>query len=69
MSPLLPEQLVKSSELRRYQQRVDWVFHEAGTVLSPALVRAKVAALRKEGVAFRDTVPPRSPPLDSPCDF
>jgi hypothetical protein len=63
------DQLVKSSELRRYQQQVDWVFHEAGSVLSPAQVRAKVATLRKEGVAFRDTVPPQSPPLDSPCDF
>lgn len=63
------DQLVKSSAPRSYQQDVDWVFHEVGSVLAPAEVREKVAALRKAGVAFRDTVVPHSPPLESPCDF
>lgn len=63
------DQLVKSSERRRYSQDVDWVYHEGGSVLSPAEVRAKVAGLRKTGVAFTDTVPPRDPPLISPCNF
>ena len=55
--------------LRRYQEDVDWVFHEAGVVLAPQTVAAKVAKLRRARVAFRDTVPPESPPLDSPCNF
>ena len=63
------DQLVKSSARRTYAQEVDWVFHEAGSVLSPAQVRERVAAFQQSGVAFRDTVPARDPPLDSPCDF
>lgn len=63
------DQLIDSREPRRYEQDVDWVFHAAGRVLSPAQVRDKVAELRGAGVAFRDTVPPRNPPLISPCNF
>lgn len=63
------DQLVKSNAARSYQQDVDWVFHEAGSVLSPADVRAKVAGLRKAGTRFTDTVRPRDPPLISPCNF
>ena len=63
------DQLVKSRDPRTYVEEVDWVFHEAGSVLSPVQVRERVAALQQAGVAFRDTVPPRDPPLISPCDF
>lgn len=65
----IKDQLIASRESRRYEQDVDWVFHEAGSVLSPAQVREKVAELRGAGVAFRDTVPARNPPLSSPCNF
>ncbi|NJO12939.1 MAG: glycoside hydrolase family 16 protein [Gammaproteobacteria bacterium] len=58
-----------STEPRTWQQDVDWVFHEARRVLTPAQVVDKVEALRRAGIAFRDTVPARDPPLDSPCDF
>lgn len=63
------DQLVQSREPRTWQQDVDWVFHEAGRVLSPAEVRGKVTDFRRAGVAFKDTVPYREPPLNSPCNF
>jgi hypothetical protein len=54
---------------RSYREDVDWVYHQAGTVLSPQAVAAQVAKLRRSRVAFRDTVPAENPPLDSPCNF
>jgi hypothetical protein len=61
--------LAKSREPRRYEEDVDWAFHQAGVVLSPAQVAAKVAQLRRGGLAFRDTVPAARHPLASPCNF
>jgi hypothetical protein len=58
-----------AGQTRRYHEDVDWVYHRAGAVLSPAAVAAQVAKLRKAHVAFRDTVPAESPPLDSPCSL
>ncbi|HKU13796.1 MAG TPA: glycoside hydrolase family 16 protein [Steroidobacteraceae bacterium] len=63
------EGLIASREPRVYTEDVDWVLHAAGSVLSPGEVQQQVAALRKAGVAFRDTVPAMQPPLASPCDF
>ena len=54
---------------RRYDEDVDWVFHRTGAVLTPAQVRAAVAKLRRDRIAFRDTVPAATPPLVSPCNF
>lgn len=54
---------------RQYRQEVDWVFHAANTVLTPAQVEAQVAAFRKKSVTFRDTVPDATPPLASPCNL
>jgi len=61
--------MTKGQDTRRYYEDIDWVFHEASTVLSPEEVEAKVAALRRRAVKFRDTVPPPTPALASPCDF
>jgi hypothetical protein len=55
--------------VRRYHEDVDWVYHQVGAVLSTQQVVAQVASLRRAHVAFRDTVPPQAPPLDSPCNF
>jgi len=63
------EGLIESRERRVYTEDVDWVFHAAGKVLSPAEVQQQVTALRNGAVAFRDTVPALQPPLTSPCDF
>ena len=52
-----------------YDEDVDWVFHRTGAVLTPAQVRAAVAKLRRDRIAFRDTVPAATPPLVSPCNF
>ncbi|HKS58035.1 MAG TPA: glycoside hydrolase family 16 protein [Steroidobacteraceae bacterium] len=63
------EGLIGSRERRIYTEDVDWVFHAAGSVLSPAEVEKQVTALRAAKVAFRDTVPALQPPLSSPCDL
>jgi hypothetical protein len=60
---------IASHERRIYSEDVDWVFHAAGTVLSPAEVERQVTALRAAKVTFRDTVPAPQPPLPSPCDL
>jgi hypothetical protein len=54
---------------RTYVQDVDWAFHTAGAALSPQQVDQHVRALRKKGVKFRDTIPAKQPPLESPCNF
>jgi hypothetical protein len=63
------EGLIDSRERRVYSEDVDWVFHAAGTVLSPAEVDSQVTVLRAAGTTFRDTVPALQPPLSSPCDL
>jgi hypothetical protein len=54
---------------RTYHEDVDWVYHQAGVVLSPQAVLGAVAKLRRAHIAFRDTVTAENPPLDSPCNF
>lgn len=56
-----------SDQPREYLEQVDWVLHVPGEVISPAEVGARVAALRRDKVAFRDTVPARG--LPSPCNL
>ena len=58
-----------SSEARSYQEDIDWVYHEAGAVLTPDEVNKKVNALRQAGTGFVDTILPGSPALESPCDL
>ncbi|MEN9628283.1 MAG: hypothetical protein RJA10_1510 [Pseudomonadota bacterium] len=54
---------------RHWQMDVDWVFHAAGRVMTPATVTARVQALRQRGRAAVDTVAAAEPPLPSTCDF
>jgi hypothetical protein len=61
--------LINSKELRTYQEDIDWVFFQANTSLSPEQVEAQIVQLRRKKVSFRDTVPPRSAALVSPCNF
>ena len=61
--------MVKAKESRQYQEDIDWVFHQAGTALTPEQVEAKVASLRRKSVKFQDTVPAKVPALTSPCNF
>ena len=61
--------MVKSNEPRQYQEDIDWVFFQANTALTPEQVEAAVATMRRTRVKFRDTVPPKSPALVSPCNF
>lgn len=61
--------LIPGSELRTWVEDIDWVFHRAGTVLSPSEVEAAVSALRSRRVKFTDTVPAPVPALLSPCNF
>jgi hypothetical protein len=61
--------MTKETGERSYNEDIDWVFHEAGSALTPDEVEARVATLRRAGVKFRDTVPAPKPALDSPCNF
>jgi hypothetical protein len=61
--------LTKEVTERQYHEDIDWVFHEAGELLTPEEVEAKVASMRRKGVKFRDTVRAPIPALTSPCDF
>jgi hypothetical protein len=65
----IKEGLTKEQSMRHYQEDIDWVFHEAKASLTPEEVEAKVAALRRKAVKFKDTVPAPVPPLTSPCNF
>ena len=61
--------LLKSNERRAYEEDIDWVFHQAGVALSPEQVEAAVVDMRRRKINFRDTVPPKKPALNSPCNF
>jgi hypothetical protein len=61
--------LTKEMVERRYHEDIDWVFHQAGTSLTPEEVEVKVAAMRRKSMKFQDTVRAPVPALTSPCDF
>jgi len=61
--------LLDSIESRQYVEHVDWVYHEAGAILTTGEVESRVADLRRGAVSFLDTVPDWSPPLPSLCDL
>lgn len=58
-----------ASDVREYQEDIDWVFHEADVLLMPDEVDAKINELRNASVKFQDTVSPGVIPLASPCDL
>ena len=59
--------LAQAGGVRDYQEDIDWVFHEAGVLLMPDEVNAKVTELRNSAVKFQDTV--ISGIQASPCDL
>jgi hypothetical protein len=59
--------LVQAEGVREYQEDIDWVFHEAGVLLMPDEVNARIVKLRNDSVKFQDTV--LSGIHDSPCDL
>jgi hypothetical protein len=59
--------LVQTDGVRRYEEDIDWVFHQAGVLLMPDEVTAKVNAFRSAAVKFTDTV--LSGIQTSPCDL
>lgn len=61
--------VVMSPQMRHYVEDIDWVFHQADSVLTPAEVEARVADLRRRSVKFADNVPAKVPALQSPCNF
>ncbi len=61
--------LIKSQELRRYSEYVDWVYFEKDQRLTPPEIDDRVNALRAASLVFHDTVPAWDPPLPSPCNF
>ena len=61
--------MIKTNEVRQYYEDIDWVFFQANLGLQPDEVEKAVANLQKNRIKFRDTVPAKSPPLVSPCNF
>jgi glycosyl hydrolase family 16 len=61
--------MVKATESRQYLEEIDWVFYQAGVGLMPEQVETTVSTMRRESVKFQDTVPPKMPALNSPCNF
>src|SRR5258706_3086661 len=61
--------LSSASDMREYQEDIDWVFHEANVLLMPDEVNAKVNELRNASVGFQDSVSPGAIALESPCDL
>ena len=61
--------LIKSTEMRRYHEDIDWVFFQNGVALTPEQLETEISHLRLLGVKFRDAVPQKNPPLKSPCNF
>jgi hypothetical protein len=61
--------LIKSTEMRRYHEDIDWVFFQNAVALTPEQVETAVNDLRKRKYGFIDTVPAKNPPLNSPCNF
>ena len=61
--------LVESKQKRHYVEHVDWVYHEADTLLVTEEVESRVEELRQAGTAFQDTVPDWDPALPSLCDL
>jgi hypothetical protein len=61
--------MIKTNEVRQYYEDIDWVFFQANVGLRPEEVEAAVTSLQKKRIKFRDTVPAKSPPLVSPCNF
>jgi hypothetical protein len=59
--------LMQTQGVREYQEDVDWVFHEAGVLLMPDQVTAKISQLRNASLKFQDTV--LSGIQASPCDL
>ena len=61
--------VAKVTGVRKYQEDIDWVFHQAKAALTPGQVEDAVADLRRQSIKFRDTVRPKVPALVSPCNF
>ncbi|HKY53754.1 MAG TPA: hypothetical protein VJM08_05570, partial [Anaerolineales bacterium] len=59
--------LAQTEGVREYQEDIDWVFHEAGVLLMPEEVNARVLKLKSAGVKFQDNVV--SGIQSSPCDL
>ena len=59
--------LIQAEDVRQYEEDIDWVFHQAGVMLMPEEVIAKVNELRSASVKFTDTV--LSGIQTSPCDL
>ena len=59
--------LGNSTDIREYQEDIDWVFHAANVSLMPDEVLARITELRNASIYFQDTAPPGIP--TSPCDL
>jgi hypothetical protein len=61
--------LLKTKEIRKYEEDIDWVFFEADVAVSPQDIESRVADLRRQSIKFVDRVPAKVPALESPCNL
>jgi len=61
--------LIGTSDVREYQEDIDWVFHQADVLLMPDEIDTKINEFRNTFVKFQDTVSPGAIALVSPCDL
>jgi len=59
--------LIEAEGVREYQEDIDWVFHQADTLLMPDEINARISELRNASAKFQDTV--LSGIQASPCDL
>jgi hypothetical protein len=59
--------LVAATDMRQWDEDIDWVYFRGGRVQSPQAVETAVADLRHRSIKFKDTVPASG--LTSPCNF
>ena len=59
--------LIPGTDVRQWEEEIDWVYFRGGWNQSPQAVEAAVADLRRRSIRFKDTVPASG--LTSPCNF
>lgn len=58
---------VAATQLRQYQQDIDWVMFVADQQLSPAQIEQQLLRVRRQGHRFIDSVAPQVPPGPADC--
>ena len=61
--------MIDSQRVRKYEEDIDWVFFQAGAGMTPEQVESVSLTCDDSRSNSVDTVPPKVPALESPCNF